>query len=120
MHNDKPLAVLKQDFSDALALFLSGDGEFIGRSELFRGYNRLLSAANKDPEILKFVFSSLLDALDDAPDGEVARVLHLYIFQDFLESHSSEPSVQETIVRFLDGGTLHKLPLQIALGQYRP
>lgn len=115
------MGVLEKDFISALNALAAGDDSITDR--LFIAYNRLCASIQEDMNLredrMRLVCSALLRALDNAPDGEIARTLHAYTFRDFLEIYSEEPTVQAVIGEFLDDGELHKLPLVIALGRYR-
>lgn len=121
MHYSKTTEELQRSFSSALAEFAAKCDDD-SRSNLFIFYNRLLYSVREDDdnreEILRFVFSSLVEKLDEA-EGEVAEVLYMYTFRDFLESYGEEPAIQTAIGEYLEFGRLCKPPLQIALGVRR-
>ena len=90
------------------------------RSNLFISYNQFLQAISKESEDkkdekLSFVFSSLVEQLDSAPDGEISEVLYMYTFKDFLETYSEEPVIQKAIVDYVNSNSIEKLPLRTAL-----
>ena len=126
-HNRNPelLCNLKENFLQALNEFSASSPESPkGRENLFISYNRLLFSLSSEPEeirnkILALIFSSLVEQLDCAPDGEISQVLYIYTFKDFLESYSEEAAVQNAIEQYMELGTLQKLPLQMALSRYR-
>lgn len=124
-HNSADIPELEDNFVQALNRFSESSPEAPeGRENLFISYNRLLGALSGETEgirnsMLTLVFSSLVEHLDHAPDGEISQVLYSYTFKDFLEYYSEEPAVQNAIERYMVLGALQKPPLQIALSRYR-
>ena len=117
--------LLESNFSQALKEFAESNAiDSAARMKLFKAYAHLIDSLSSDDwqtreHKLLFLFSSFMEQLDLASQGESARVLYLYTFREFLDTYAAEPIIQTAIQQAIDNPLLNLSIRTVLALEYR-